>query len=433
MTRNAIPLPPGWTAPLAELVPGPPLPPLATHGRVQLASAFDVDRALTTSAALAQAAFGVTTVEAARIVATCAGGARVDGRPLPVWADLSGYYGTADGGTIQLHCNFPHHAEGVVAELGCDPTRDAVTAAVAERDADELETALIERGMIAARLRTLAEWADHPHAAATAALPVVTVERTGDGEPRPADRRLRVLDCSRVLAGPIAGQTFAAHGADVLRVGSRDLPSVELGVLTTGASKRNAFVELATDDGRATMQRLLDGADVWVDAYRPGALAGRGFDAVTDAPPGSVTVQLCAFDWTGPWAGRRGFDSIVQSTSGIVRAGSEAAGDDRPRPLPVQVLDYATGWLAAFAARRLVDHQAAVGGTWLARLSLLRTRDWLVGMGGPSPFDPAPVDVDPAAIERFDTDFGVVTTAGPVAGRWPHGPAPLGSSPPTWH
>lgn len=416
---------------LEELVPGPPLAPVRPTGDGSFASAFDVDRAVFTAAGAANAAFGVTTIDRDRAVALCAGQAAIDGEPVPVWADLSGYYDTADGGRLQLHCNFPHHADGVVAALGCEPTKESVQAAILGRDPEQLETELIDRNLIAARLRTLDEWRAHPHAAATADLPLITVERIGDGAPRDPDRRLRVLDCSRVLAGPVAGLTFAAHGADVLRVGSANLPSVPIGVLVTGSGKRNAFVELDTDAGASTMTELLAGTDVWVDAYRPGAFAARGFDADAVAP-GTVVVQLCAFDWEGPWGGRRGYDSIVQSTTGIVRAGSEAAGVDHPVPLPVQALDFCTGLLAAFAGARLVAHQAEVGGTWLARLSLLRTRNWLVAMGGPEPFEPARPTVAPDTMHTVTTGFGAVTTAKPIAGSWPNGPEPLGSSEPVW-
>lgn len=417
--------------PLAALVPGPPLAPVALMGKGTFASAFDVDQAVFAAAAAANAAFGETTLSRARCVALCKGEALVDGQSVPVWADLSGYYETADRGFLQLHCNFPHHAAGAVAELGCEPTKSSVQAAVRQRDPAELECALVARGMIAARLRTLAEWNEHPHAAATAELPLITVERIGDGPPRDPARRLRVLDSSRVLAGPVAGMTFAAHGADVLRVGSRALPSVEIGVLVTGSGKRNAFVELDTAGGAQVMRRLLDSSDVWIDAYRPGAFAGRGFtlDSVT---PGSIVVQLSAFDWAGPWAGRRGFDSIVQSTTGIALAGSSAAGLQRPVPLPVQALDYCTGLLAAFAARRLAEHQSHEGGTWLARLSLLRTRNWLTRMGGPHAFSPAPLAPNPAEMQTVQTPFGDVTTAKPISGVWPHGPMPLGSSEAAW-
>ncbi len=414
-----------------ELVPGPPLGPVAPVGRGSFTSAFDVDHAVFTAAAAANATFGVGTLDRRRVVALCAGHALVDGERVPTWADLSGYYETSDGGHIQFHCNFPHHAAGIVAELGCEPVRESVQAAVLRRDPHELESGLVANGMIAARLRSLDEWSAHPHAIATSTLPLISVERIGDAPARDPDRARRVLDCSRVLAGPVAGLIFAAHGADVLRVGSRHLPSVEVGVLTTGSGKRNAFVELDSPDGAATMRGLLDRADVWIDAYRPGAFEGRGYSLDTVAP-GSVTVQVSAFDWVGPWAGRRGFDSIVQSTTGIVRAGADAAGTSRPTPLPVQALDYGTGLLAAFAGERLVQHQAETGGTWLARLSLLRTRNWLIARRGPQPFQPAAPEVDPDAMQTITTPAGEVTTARPIAGAWPHGPLPLGSSAPGW-
>ncbi len=418
---------------IAALVPGPALVTdgFDLHGEGLYASAFDVGTAMFSAAGAANLAFGVPVLDRSRVVALSAGGATVDGEQPPTWAPLSGYYQAGDGAYVQLHANFDHHAAGIVEALGCADDRSSVEAAIAQRTAAEVEELLVARGMIAARLRTVDDWAQHPHAAATAGLPLISVERIGDAPPRDADRRLRVLDCSRVLAGPVAGLTFSAHGADVLRVGSAQLPSVEIGVLTTGSGKRNAFVELDEPGGRSTFAHLLAGADVWVDGYRPGALAGKGFSAEA-ASPGAVVVQICAFDWVGPWGGRRGFDSIIQSTTGVVHAGTEAAGADRPTPLPVQALDYCTGLLAAFVARRLVDHQAAEGGTWVARLSLLRTRNWLVGLGGPTSFEPSPVVVDDDALMVVDTPFGAVGTARPVSGAWPFGPQPLGSSAPVW-
>ena len=431
MTLDADPLVAAQLSMLESVVPGPPLSAGNVSGTGTFPSAFDVDALLVTAAVAVNLSFGVDHLDRRNLVALCAGRAELDGAPVVGWGDLSGYYRTADEDMIQLHCNFPHHAAGVGAELGCDPDQDAVAAAVRRRNGRDLEAALIVRGMIGARLRTVAEWEQHPHHQATSSLPVITVEQIGDGPPRDRERRLRVLDSSRVLAGPVAGLLFSANGGDVLRIGSARLPSVELGVFTTGAGKRNAFVEFDTAAGRRTMTELLDGSDVWIDAYRPGSLAARGFPP-DSAPPGAVIVHLSAFDWVGPWAGRRGYDSIVQSTTGIVKASTEAAGRDQPTPLPVQALDYATGLLAAFAGRRLVEHQAAVGGTWLARLSLLRTRNWLVGLGEPQPFTYQPVTVDPTAMSTFDTPFGQVTTALPISGSWPHGPQPLGSSAPVW-
>lgn len=419
---------------LDSLVPGPPLPigELAVDGTPGFQFCFDVDTAAVAAAAATNLAHGVTDLDAARVTALFATAISVDGELPPVWADLSGQYPTRDDGFIQFHCNFPHHAEGVVRRLGCDATRESVAEAVLGWDPDELEAALIADGMIPARLRSIEEWAEHPHAVAADELPLITVEQIGDAAPRRYDRRLRVLDCSRVLAGPVGGMTLAAHGADVLRVGAAHLPHVEIGVMATGFGKRNAHVDVTTDGGRTTFARLLDGADVWIDAYRPGAFAAHGFDLAA-VPAGAVVVQLCAFDWVGPWAGRRGYDSVVQSTTGFGHEGMVRSGSDLPTPMPVQALDYCTGLLAAYAAKRLVDHQADAGGTWLARLSLLRTRNWIASLDGPSDFTPARPRIDPGALHTVSTDWGELTAPLPIGGAWDGAPRPLGTSTPTWH
>ncbi len=367
----------------------------------------------------------------------------IDGRSIPTWAELSGLYETADKRFVQLHCNFPHHAAGVAERLGVPEERARVAEAIADWNAFDLEEVLRLDGMICAAYRSLDEWSAHPHAEACAGLPLIDIERLGEGEPRRPGRPtvpdrpmqgVKVLDCSRVLAGPVCGRTMAAHGADVLRVGAAHLPSVEMGVVATGFGKRNANIDLDTAEGRATFGRLLETADVFVDAYRPGALADRGFSAeeAVRLNPGIVVIEICAFDWVGPWAARRGFDSIIQSTTGIALGQSELVGSDKPVHLPVQALDFATGYLAAFAGTRLLSEQHRVGGSWRARLSLLRTRNWMVGAGGPHPFDPdLTIDVDPF-LHTVDSPFGSVTAVRPVVGRWELPPSPLGTSEPRW-
>ena len=190
------------------------------------------------------------------------------------------------------------------------------------------------------------------------------------------------------------------------------------------------------------MEALLAGCDVWIDAYRPGAMAGLGFTTERAAAlrPGIVVVQISAFDWSGPWAGRRGFDSIVQSTTGIRSAGGEYACDPtgtssgrRPQGLPVQALDYATGFLAAGVAAGLVAHQRRVGGSWLGRVSLLRTSDWLVARGGPFAFEPTPVGVNDDVLHEVDSDFGTLTTVRPPVGRVGSAPRRLATSAPRWN
>ena len=414
-----------------------------------MASAFDVDRLLGSSAAYcATQARGPDgpPVDLAHVRSFCTTHVTVAGEPVPTWAELSGVYEDAAGRHLQIHCNFPHHAAGVVKLLDCPDDRDGVAAAIAERDAFELETDLIDAGMVGAAVRTLDEWRQHPHALATAGQPPITVEQIGDADPSPAtgptgDRPMRVLDCSRVLAGPVAGQLLAAVGGDVMRLGADHLPSVEIGVIATGFGKRNAFADLRRASGRAAMTDLLAGADVWIDAFRPGAFEAHGFtpERAAELRPGIVVVQISAFDRVGPWSGRRGFDSIVQSTTGVRWAGGEFAVDESgrrtasgPVGLPVQALDYATGFLAAGVAAQLERHRRRVGGSWLARLSLLRTRDWLVSMGGPSSFTPSAVSADARHLHSADADVGRVTAVMPFIGEPRHAPRRLGTSEPIW-
>lgn len=440
------------------LLPGPTKQP-AVHwsGEPFLGSAFPVQEMADQSVGLALSAaaeLGAQRTEAAfsepierhrgQSLAAFSGHLRRNGEKVPTWAELSGMYEAANGRFIQLHCNFPHHADGVVAHLGTTADRASVETAIAKRSAFDLESELVEKGMIAAAVRNLDEWNDHPHAAATRSLPLLEVQKLGEARPRPlapitpgtdrTARGIRVLDCSRVLAGPVCGQTLASAGADVLRVGAAHLPSVESGVLSTGFGKRNAFVDFDTASGLETMLGLAEGANVLVDAYRPGALASRGLspELLAANTPGIVVVQLCAFDWVGPWAGRRGFDSIVQSTTGLAGAGAEMAGEAKPRPLPVQALDYATGFLAAFAALRMITHQQKEGGSWLVRLSLLRTRNWLLSLGGPSPFDPERLPNLGLWVQSVQSEFGEIEAPSPLLGQWDRPPAGLGTSPAAW-
>lgn len=416
------------------------------------ASAFDVDRLLDETAVYSVAAIDALAtggrpdrrvIDAGHVLSCCTTHVEVDGEPVPAWADLSGVYETGDGRHLQIHCNFPHHADGVIALLGTSDDRGEVAAAIAGRAAIELESELIDAGMVGAVVRTIDEWDEHPHAKATSGLPLVTVERIGDASPSPHRpiTELRVLDCSRVLAGPVAGQMIAGFGADVLRLGAAHLPSVEVGVISTGFGKRNAFADLRSSSGRSTMTELLSGADVWIDAYRPGAMSSHGFTPAHAAAlrPGVVIVQVSAFDWVGPWAGRRGFDSIVQSTTGVRWAGGEHAVDAHgdatgagPIGLPIQALDYATGFLAAGVAAQLVQYQRDIGGSWLGRVSLLRTRNRLVALGGPGSYRPSPATADPRHLDSVDSEFGRVTAVTPFAGRWYGPPAPLGSSDARW-
>lgn len=370
------------------------------------------------------------------------------GGPADLWDPLAGYYPTRDDGWVQLHTNFPHHREAVLRVLGVDGDREAVAAALSAWDAGELETAVAAAGGCAAQLRTAEEWAAEPAAVAIAAQPLVALERIGDApaEPSPSagptagGRPLRVLDLTRVVAGPVAGMTLADHGADVLHLLGPGMPTFDALHVGTGFAKREAHLDLRDPADRDRFLALVADADVVLDAFRPGALAGIGLgaDDLVARRPGLVVVQLSAYGQEGPRARWRGFDSLVQTTSGICDEGRRAAGRDEPTPLPAQVLDYATGHLAAFAALAGVVRRHDEGGSWRARLSLARTAHWLLGLPR-VPADAPVADVDPSdLLEQLDSPFGPLTSirppgaldGAPVAHRGP--PHPRGSDEPTW-
>ncbi len=362
---------------------------------------------------------------------------RVDGAgPGPAWAPLSGDYRTADG-WVRLHANYPRHEAAVCWGLGVPGSRDAVTKAVAGRTAREVEHAVVSAGGAAAELRSPEDWAAHPQGEAVASLPLVDLAPLGEAPKRTlfySDRPLggiRVLELTHVLAGPVAGRVLAAHGADVLHVGAAHLPRIEALARDTGQGKRSAFVALDTEGGRARLKKLISRADVLVQSFRPGALARIGFgpEELAELRPGLVVAELSAYGWEGPWARRRGFDSLVQMSSGL-------AWGDPPSPLPVQALDHATGWLTAAAVMTALHRQVTDGGTWRARLSLAGTGRWLDSLGRK---DPAAADVDYGdLLEEADSGYGRLTRvrmAGGLPGAEPHwdfGTRLPGVDKPTW-
>jgi crotonobetainyl-CoA:carnitine CoA-transferase CaiB-like acyl-CoA transferase len=363
---------------------------------------------------------------------------RVDGAGAEsVWAPLSGNYPTADG-WVRLHCNYPRHEAAVCWGLGVPGTRDAVTKAVAGRGSREVEHAVVSAGGAAAQLRSPEEWAEHPQGEAVASLPLVDLAPIGEAPKRTlfySDRPLggiRILELTHVLAGPVAGRVLAAHGADVLHVGAAHLPRVEALVRDTGQGKRSAFVALDTEGGRARLKKLISRADVLVQSFRPGALERVGFGAseLASLRPGLVIADLSAYGWQGPWARRRGFDSLVQMSNGI------AWGSGSPSPLPVQALDHGTGWLAAAAVMTALRRQVTDGGTWRVRLSLAGTGRWLDSLGRKESFA---ADVDYGDLmEEADSGYGRLTRvrmAGGLPGAEPHwdfGTRLPGVDKPTW-
>ncbi|MGG1944726.1 CoA transferase [Trinickia sp. NRRL B-1857] len=383
---------------------------------------------------------------------------RIDEGAAPELRDpLMGFYETRDGRWIQLHTNFPHHRQGVVRVLGCADDHAAVTEAIRGWDGAVLDQTLADAGLCAALIRSPNEWAALPQASALAALPLFEIERidggASDAPPAPiggagslARRPLegvRVLDLSRIIAGPVAGRTLAQHGADVLLVNGPHLPNIAPLVIDNGRGKRSALLDLRREDERSVLQALARNADVFLQAYRPGAIAAHGFspEALARARPGIVYVSICAYGHTGPWSGRRGFDSLVQSASGIAWTERKAAGTAAPKHLPCQALDHATGYLAAFGAMVALQRRAVEGGSWHVRVSLAQTGRWLQSLGTIEDGWRAP-DVRPGDVrdlmQTMDSPFGKVLAAAPAEAmsetpaRFELPPVPLGTHAARW-
>jgi crotonobetainyl-CoA:carnitine CoA-transferase CaiB-like acyl-CoA transferase len=304
------------------------------------------------------------------------------------WDAVAGDYATEDG-WIRLHTNAPHHRRAAESVLGEHPSKAEMAKAVARWRKADLEAQVLQAGGCAAEMNSLAQWRDHPQGQAVGDEPLVSISMPdkvaqSDWLPDPARplAGVRVLDLTRVLAGPVSTRFLAGFGAEVLRVDPLDWdePSLEAEV-TLG--KRCTGLDLREAGDRAMFEQLLGQADVLIHGYRPGALDGLGYDANARRAirPGLIDVCLDAYGWTGPWAGRRGFDSLVQMSTGIAAAGQAWAEASSPVPLPVQALDHATGYLIAATAVRGIKARMEDGsGTW-ARLSLARTAKLLVEQG----------------------------------------------------
>ncbi len=365
----------------------------------------------------------------------------------PIWDPVAGDYEAADG-WIRLHTNYRHHLEAVRSVLEVEAERSAVAAEVAQWKVDELEAAVVAAGGCAAALRTVDEWAAHPAGAATASerpmvigAPVPFSGRTGPDLSQPTSAAplagIRVLDLTRVIAGPVGTRYLAGYGADVLRidpVGFEEVPAL-LPEVTAG--KRCAALDLTAPAGRARFEKLVAQAHVVVGGFRPGALAGLGYgsDALRAINPALITVTHDAYGWAGPWAVRRGFDSLVQMSTGIAAAGAAAAGTDRPTPLPAQALDHGIGHLVAAATCRGLTRLITDGTAANARGSLVGASNVVKANASPHGIAASPTTIAGAALEHGDTAWGPLRRV-PLAGRiegiapsWSIDAGPLGRDP----
>jgi crotonobetainyl-CoA:carnitine CoA-transferase CaiB-like acyl-CoA transferase len=367
---------------------------------------------------------------------------------------VMGVYPAKNGRWSYLHCNFPNHRAAALRVLGVPEDREAVRRAVAQWDALELEEAIIAAKGAGGMVRTMTEWAQHPQAAAIASLPLLEIVKIGNSPPEKlpdGDRPLsgvRVLDLTRVLAGPTCARTLAEHGADVLKITAAHLPNIGYQEYDTGHGKLSAHLDLRESKDLETLRGLVREADVFSQGYRPGTLGLRGLspEALAQLRPGIVYVSLCAFSHVGPWASRRGFDTVVQTVSGITSRQGELFPGAEPGPqfYPVSAIDYLTGYLMAFGALVALARRVREGGSWLVRISLAQTGRWLVGRGEvpEAVLKDVPKEFTAAELERWsmtsDTPVGRLRHLGPVVRlsetppRWARPSVPLGYHEPMW-
>ncbi len=373
-----------------------------------------------------------------------------DAPPKDPWDPIAGAYPTADG-WVRLHTNFPHHRDGILKLLNCANTKQDVAAALRRWKAEAFETAAFQAGMCVSAYRSFAQWDAHPHAQALAGLPPMRLDRLRDAPPipfapnptRPLEG-VKVLDLTRVIAGPVAGRTLAAHGADVLYVASPTIPNLPTLIADTGRGKRACAIDLETEQGRAHLRALVEQADIFLQSYRPGALARHGFGPAQVAAmrPGIVVGTLSAYGESGPWAGKRGFDSLVQTATGFNHAEAEAAGNNTsgvgtPKPLPCQALDHASGYFLALGVIAARLRQAREGGSWKVSVALATTGTWLRSLDridGLATSDPDTSDLlEPSTFGETPTQairHAAQLTQTPA--HWSRGASPLGQDLPEW-
>jgi crotonobetainyl-CoA:carnitine CoA-transferase CaiB-like acyl-CoA transferase len=367
---------------------------------------------------------------------------------------IMGFYPTKDGRWSYIHANFVNHREAALKVLGCEESQEAVTRAVKAWNGADLEEAIIAAKGAGGLVRSQEEWARHPQAAAIAALPLMEIVRIGDSapEPLPEGNRplsgIRVVDITRVLAGPTCARTLAEHGADVMKISAPHLPNLGYQELDTGHGKLSSYLDLREQRDVDKLRDLVRRADVFAQGYRPGTLDARGVspEELAALRPGLVYVSLCAFSHTGPWASRRGFDTVIQSVSGIAARQAETVAGASPGPqfYPASAIDYCTGYLMAAGAMVALDRRAREGGSWLVRTSLAQVGKWIVDLGEvpPESMRNVPTEFSADELNRWsiasETPLGRLQHLKPVVELsetppyWARPSVPLGYHPPVW-
>lgn len=364
---------------------------VGTAAQVSMASAAMMAAEVGTQRGLPKQTISVDMLDAS---VECTGLFTLDGNTTPKFTELSGIYQCKDS-WLRLHANFDHHRDAALEALGlprgAETSRDSAETEALKWNAEQLETAILEKGGACAAVRTFDQWDALPQSKAVAQLPLVEITRIGDAPAKSLPTldssesplsSVRILDLTRILAGPVCGRTLAAYGADVMLVNSPNLPNID-SIVETSRGKLSTHIDLEQTQDKEILHKLLSKAHVFVQGYRPGAIAALGFSAkeLATTYPGIICTSLSAYGRQGPWSSRRGFDSLMQSASGINMAEAQAKGLDTPTALPMQIIDYASGFLMAFGTQVALYHQIKQGGSWHVQVSLARTGHWLRSLG----------------------------------------------------
>jgi len=356
-----------------------------------------------------------------------------------------GFYKTADNRWIHLVGGLPHLAQGLVDLLKCDDNRKSIKLAVNEWNGADLEEKIAERELCGVLARSSDEWANHPQGKALKNLPAVTLSKIADSEPIPLTggknplEGIRILDLTRILAGPNCSRTLASYGAEVMRIASPNLPSMEPLVIETSHGKKSAFIDLDTSEGVKTLTDMIKDADVFVNGYRTGALEARGFgpNELAQIRPGIIYVNINCYGSVGPWVSRKGWEQLAQTTTGIAYEQRTKSG--KPQLIPAAPNDYTTGYLAAYGTLLAIVNRMEQGGSWHVKASLCQTGMWLTRLG-------ATMDMTKATglsnlencMTQVKTEWGPLFHLKPAvklsktSPKWTKPPVPLGFHKPKW-
>jgi crotonobetainyl-CoA:carnitine CoA-transferase CaiB-like acyl-CoA transferase len=378
---------------------------------------------------------------------------QIDGAAPPANpSDVTGFYEVKDGRWVFLHCRFRNFVAANLSVLGIPPERrgdkSAVVAAAKQWDGKALEDAILAAGGCGGMIRSEAEWLALPQSSAVADLPLMEIVKIGEApiEPLPPGDRplsgIRVIDITRVLAGPTCARTLAEHGADVIKVAHPDLPDSGILDLDTGLGKLSSYIDLTNPAQLETMRELVRTGDVFSQSYRPGSMAARGLspEKLAELRPGIVYVTLSAWSHAGPWAGRRGYDTVVQTGNGMAWKGE----GEKPAFIPASAQDYTSGYMMSFGAMVALRRRAIEGGSWMVRVSLAQTGHWIRshGLVDAEALAGVPKELPSELLGRFtmhsDSYAGRLTHLAPAAqlsetpGYWARPSVPLGTHPPVW-